>query len=75
MKNILYKALTYFGMFLVGVLLIPTSAFLLMIKLIWQCLDFLLAKAAGEPPQACSPPQSNKNNLNFTEPPVKGAGK
>lgn len=44
MKNILYKGLSYFGMFLVGALLVPASVILLMIKLIWRCLDFLLEK-------------------------------
>ena len=44
MKNILYKALTYSGMLLVGVLLIPASAFLLMIKLVWKCMDAVLEK-------------------------------
>lgn len=44
MKNILYKWLVYFGMFLVAALLVPASVIILMIKLIWQCLDFLLEK-------------------------------
>lgn len=44
MKSMLYKMFSCFGIFLIGVLLIPASAFLLMIKLVWKCMDIILEK-------------------------------
>ncbi|MDE5859560.1 MAG: hypothetical protein K2H23_04145 [Oscillospiraceae bacterium] len=44
MKNILYKIFSYSGVFLIGVLLVPASVFLLMIKLVWHCMDTVLEK-------------------------------
>lgn len=44
MKNMLYKISSYFGIFLIGVLLVPASVFLLMIKLVWKYMDFVLER-------------------------------